>query len=337
MKLKFMTRNTEKLKETLLLISHLRKFVILKFTPEELCVILVNGGSANLEPQVWCKFPTARHFELMEIQSMRENTILMEINIDLLLQTLKNFDKANSEGLNIRLQRTDTTGEQGVATKSGRTASLALFYSNININSNVVNHTFRIPVKILREAQDLLREPLHTDHGLIMRLPNEFVTMFKRLDKFKKTAFNDRVVIQASKRDGGLLRFVLEEDGKFKVTVAWNNKLEVHRPTNTDTDYSVRESLYKNGNLHLLNTENGKEATHHDYNDNYEEEEEDEDSLGEVEICVKLKDWQLASKIVGRCRTVLLYIAPQKCSLHCLLDDTDDVELIYFINGVRNL
>ena len=83
----------------------------------------------------------------------------MEINIDLLVQTLKNFDKANSEGLNIRLQRTDTSGAKGTSTTTGRTASLALFYSNLNINANVVNHTFRIPVKILRDAQDMLHEP----------------------------------------------------------------------------------------------------------------------------------------------------------------------------------
>ncbi|CAK9438320.1 uncharacterized protein LODBEIA_P25440 [Lodderomyces beijingensis] len=313
MKLKLMTRSTEKLKETLSLISHLRKFIILKFTPTELFVISVNGSSVSSESQVWCNLPIARHFETIEISSMRENNILMEINIDLLLQTLKNFDKANSEGLNIRLQKTDTAGEQGVSTKNGRTASLALFYSNININSNVVNHTFRIPVKILREAQDMLREPAHTDQGLIMKLPNEFVTMFKRLDKFKKTSFNDRVVIQASKSDGGFLRFVLEEEGKFKVTMSWNNKLEVHKPANADAE-SLRESL------HTISVN----------------PEAEDDGLDQLETCVKLKDWQQASRIVGKCRTVILYIAPRKCSLHCLLDETDDVELVYYINGVRS-
>lgn len=314
MKLKLMTRNIEKLKDTLSLISHLRKFVILKITPKELNVILVNTGSVNLEPQVWCKFNTSSLFESMEIQSMRDNTILMEINIDLLLQTLRNFDKANSEGLNIRLQRTDASGEQGTSTKNGRTASLALFYSNININSNIINHTFRIPVKILKEAQDFFQQPSHTEVGLIVRLPNEFVTIFKRLEKFKKTSFNDIVSIQASNRDVGSLRFVLEEDGKFKVTVSWNSKLEFHKPISTDAD-TIRESL-KNVDTMILESSFGSEV---------------------LNINVKLKDWQLASKIVGRCRTVVLCIEPGNCSLHCLLDETDDVELVYFINGVRSL
>lgn len=314
MKLKLMTRNIEKLKDTLGLISHLRKFVILKITPKELNVILVNTGSVNLEPQVWCKFNTSSLFESMEIQSMRDNTILMEINIDLLLQTLRNFDKANSEGLNIRLQRTDASGEQGTSTKNGRTASLALFYSNININSNIINHTFRIPVKILKEAQDFFQQPSHTEVGLIVRLPNEFVTIFKRLEKFKKTSFNDIVSIQASNRDVGSLRFVLEEDGKFKVTVSWNSKLEFHKPISTDAD-TIRESL-KNVDTMILESSFGSEV---------------------LNINVKLKDWQLASKIVGRCRTVVLCIEPGNCSLHCLLDETDDVELVYFINGVRSV
>ncbi|KAI3406310.2 MEC3 [Candida oxycetoniae] len=316
MKLKLMTRSTEKLKETLLLITHLRKFVILKFSPEELSIISVNGGSINSEPQVWCKLPAHSHFEVVDVQSMRDNIISMEINIDLLLQTLRNFDKANSEGLNIRLQRTDTSGEPSTATKNGRTASLALFYSNTNVNCNIINHTFRIPVKILREAQEILNEPVHRDHGLIMRLPSQFVTMFKRLEKFKRTNFNDRMVIQASRSNGGSLRFILEEDGKFKVTISWNDQLEVHKTTSSNAD-SMRESLH-NGNVHS-------------------DDESSADNLEELELGVKLKDWQQASRIVGRCRTVILYIAQRQCSLHCLLDDTDDVELIYFINGVRSI
>ncbi len=316
MKLKLMTKSSEKLKETLSLISHVRKFVVLKFTPSELSVILINGQAVKLEPQVWCKLPVSELFQGCEIQSVRDNTILMEINIDLLVQTLKNFDKANSEGLNIRLQRTDTSGAKGTSTTTGRTASLALFYSNLNINANVVNHTFRIPVKILRDAQDMLHEPTHSDLGLIMRLPNEFVTMFKRLEKFKKVPSSESVTIRASRRNGGFLGFILEESGKFKVTISWNDKLEVHKPTTTEND-SLRETL-RNGPSQLG-----------------ENEEDITSDIDEIEVNVKLKDWQLASKIVGRCRTVILYIGERECSLHCLLDDTDDVEIVYFITGSR--
>ncbi|EMG50710.1 MEC3 DNA damage checkpoint control protein MEC3 [Candida maltosa Xu316] len=318
MKLKLLTRSPEKLRETLSLISHLRKFVILKFTPQELTVISVNGQTVSSEPQVWCKLPVDSLFETVDIHSVRDNVVMMEINIDLLIQTLKNFDKANSEGLNIRLQRTEASGNLGMNTKTGRTASLALFYANLNINANVVNHTFKIPIKIQRDALDLLHEPTHPDVGLIMKLPNEFVTMFKRLEKFKRTPSSDTVTIRASRRNGGFLGFILEEEGKFKVTISWNNKLEVQKHAISEHE-SLRETI-----RHLPSQSQEDE-----------DEELEDGQVEEIDLNLKLKDWQQASKIVGRCRTVVLYIYERECSLHCLLDDTDDVEIAYFINGSK--
>ncbi|EGW33084.1 uncharacterized protein SPAPADRAFT_137549 [Spathaspora passalidarum NRRL Y-27907] len=314
MKLKLKTKNTETLKTTLSLISQLRKYVVLRFTPSQLCVISVNGQSPSSEPQVWCKFETSSLFDEMEIQSLNDNSILLEINVDLLLQTLRNFDKANSDGLFIRLQRKDATGAQGTNVSNGRTASLALFYSNINFNANVINHTFKIPVKILKNTQDMsrLQEPGHSNVGMIMRLPNEFVSMFKRLEKFRKASFNETVTIRASRKDRGFLGFVLEEEGKFKVTISWNGKLEVMSAaaTNTDGD-SLREAI----NAHSSQV--------------------DSTDIDEMEITVKLKDWQQASKIVGTCHTVILLICERDCVLHCFLDDSDDADIVYYINGLR--
>ncbi|CAI5757724.1 unnamed protein product [Candida verbasci] len=314
MKLKLTIKDTEKLKDSLQLISSARKFVVLKFTPKELCIISINDQVINQEPQIWIKFPADSLFESIEVQSLRENTISMELNIDLLLQTLKNFKKANSEGLNIRLQRTDTSGQQGVNSKNGRTASLALFYSNMNINSNTLNHTFRIPVKILRENQNLLQEPYHSQNSLIMRLPREFVTMFKRLEKFKKASGNDIVTIRASRTGNGFLGFILQEENKFRVTISWNNRLEVHKSTNNEPE-SVRETL-KNINSSQM-------------------ESSEEESVDEVQLTLKLNHWQQASKIVGGCEIVILYINDNECSFHCLFDDTGEVEILYFVNGIR--
>ncbi|KAK6877482.1 DNA damage checkpoint control protein MEC3 [Candida tropicalis] len=320
MRLKLMTRCTETLKETLSLISHIRKFVILKFSQQQLTIISVNGQTINSEPQVWCKLNMSSLFESIQVESIHGNTVSIELNIDLLLQTLKNFDKANSEGLNIRLQRTETSGKQGINTKAGRTASLALFYSNLNINANVINHTFKIPAKIVKDPINVLREPTHSDLGLIMKLPNEFVTMFKRLEKFKKTPSNDSVTIKASRRDGGFLGFILEEEGKYRVTISWNNRLEVQKQ-------SANESQSLRDTVHQLSSQDGPTID--------EDDEEDPTSVEDIDLNVRLKDWLSASKIVGRCKIVIVNIGLRECSLHCFLDDTDDVEIVYFINGYR--
>ncbi|KAK6454548.1 checkpoint protein Hus1/Mec3 [Scheffersomyces xylosifermentans] len=318
MKLKLRTQNTETLKTTLSLINPLRKFVTLRFTPEKLYVISVNGQSLTQEPQVWCNLQISSIFDHIEIQSLRDNTISLEINLELLLQTLRNFDRANSEGLNIRLQRKDSAGGQGTNTGNGRTASLALFYANVNANSNTINHTFRIPVKILKNTHDmmLLKEPELTDVELIMKLPNEFVSTYKRLDKFKKASNNETLTIKASRRGGGFLGFVLEEEGKYRVTISWNDKIDVQKPIRTNlAGESLRVSLVQNS----VNSEDIDE-------DNQYEDKE---------ITVKLKDWQMASKIVASCKTVVFLITPRDCVLHCLLDDSEDVEIIYYINGLR--
>lgn len=310
MKLKLRTRSTETLRSTLSLISPLRKYVVLRFTPSQLLVILVDGSAVVQEPQVWCKLPLAGLFDLVEILSLREDTILLEINVELLLQTLRNFDRANSDGLNIRLQRKDSSGANGSSTSSGRTASLALYYASVNANTNTINHTFRIPVKILKNLQDALhlREPEIADVDLMVKLPSEFSATYRRLEKFKKASSNDLVTIRASRRRGGFLGFVLEEEGKYNVTIGWNDKLEVRRARN-------QEGL-------LPQAQDGV----------VDEEDESEDK----EITVKLRDWKMALKIVATCKTVILLLTHQEaCVLHCLLDEQDEVEVIYYISAVR--
>lgn len=308
MKLKLHTQSTETLKTTLSLITHIRKYVIFKFAPDQLVIILVNAQLVTQEPQVWCKFAMESVFDQVEVQSLRDNTILLELNVELLLQALKNFDKANTDGLNIRLQRKDSSGGVGVSMGNGRTASLALFYSNINLNSSTINHTFRIPVKILKNTHEamLFREPEVSHTELLMRLPNEFVLTYKRLEKFKKPMGNETVTIRASQRGGGFLGFVLEEEGKYKVTISWNDKIEVQKLKITDTEL-----------LRNLETESPLM--------------DDE----EKEITVRLRDWQQALRIVAQCKLIMFLMTPTDGILHCLLDDSDDVEITYFISGLR--
>lgn len=313
MKLKLRTQSTETLKTCFSQINNLRKFVVLRFSPEQLLAILINGSSIHQEPQVWCKLRMLAIFSEIEIQSLRDNVILLEINIELLLQTLRNFDRANSQDLSIRLQRKESS-TTGASSGGSRTASLALYYSDVTANGSTINHTFRIPVKILKGSPDLLQEPELPRVDLMVRLPNEFSSTYKRLDKFKKSLLGDMVTIQASRRHGGHLGFVLQEDGKFKVTIRWNDKLDIQKPQEG------------------LDSDSLRAAALNDHNEEVDEEDESEDK----EITVKLKDWRMAAKIVSTCKTIILLMCHNEaCVIHCLLDDSDDVEMIYYICGVK--
>lgn len=309
MKLKLRTQSTETLKRCFSQISSLRKFVILRFSPEQLLAILINDSSIHQEPQVWCKFPMASIFSEIEVHSLRDNVILLEVNLELFLQTLRNFDRANSQDLSLRLQR----AEKGTSSSS-RSASLALYYLDVTTNANTINHTFRIPVKILKGHAEELKEPELPSIDLMVKLPTEFAATYRRLDKFRHTLAQEKVKILASRRQGGYLKFVLEEADSYKVTIAWNDKLDMHKPqTGLDTD-SLRAAALQES---------------HDKVDEHDE-------LEDTEITVRVKDWKLALKIVGSCKTIILLICKgQACVIHCLLDDTEDVEMIYYISAVR--
>lgn len=301
MKLKLKTQSTETLRRCFSQIHSFRKFVVLRISPEELLVILADVSSVMEEPQVWCKFPMESIFSEVEVASLRENVILLEINIELFLQTLKNFDKANSRDLNIRLQKKEGAG-------SSRTAFLALHYTEV-LNSSM-NHTFRIPVKILK-GNVLMKVPELPRVDIMMKLPQEFCSIFRRLEKFRSTLNQDRVTIRASRHNGGSLQFLLEHADNYKVYLTWKSQLEFQ-------DLVPQSDSLRSMNENLLDNELSSDDA--------------------VEVTVKLRDWRLAQKIVGNCKTmVFLMCRDTACVIHCLLDDAEEVELMYYIDGVRNV
>lgn len=304
MKLKLRTQSTETLKRCFSLISNIRKFVILRFSPTQLLTILINDSSVLQEPQVWCKFPMESIFNEIEVLSLKDNVVLLEINIEMFLQTLRHFDRANSHDLSLRLQKNSSTSS------SSRSASLALYFSETTENANTINHTFRVPVRILKGV-DELREPELPVVDLMMKLPNEFSSTYKRLDKFQHSMAQERVRIIANGHEGHL-KFVLEEQDNYKVTIAWNDKIDMFKPQSASDSNSFRATAY-----------NG-------------ERDGENDDLEGKEITVRLKDWRLAARIVESCRTVMFLICHNHaCALHCLLDDTEDVEMVYYISAVR--
>lgn len=305
MKLKLQARNTETIRTTLSLVSLLRKFVVLRFTPEKLIVILVHPTAMVPEPQAWCKLNVKSVFDSIEIQSLHENVILLEVNIDLFLQTLRNYDKASSDILNIRLQKKDSNGEEGSSGSSGRNASLALFYTNTSVGMRPVNHTFKIPVKILKSAGQEYVEPQILDVDLMLKLPQHFSGAFRRLDKFDS---NQLVKIQAQGKDGGSIRFIVDQENKIKVIIRWNSKLEIYNPADIGEGESLR--------LTIDHSQLGQNEEH--------------------DILVHIKDLTMASKIVSTCQNVIFLMSLNRaCVVHGLLKDSDDVEVVYYIMAAR--
>lgn len=304
MKLKLRTQSTEILKTCLSQISNVRKFVVLRFSPEELRAILVNSSAGVHEPQVWCKFAMSSIFSEIDIQSKRENVILLEINIELFLQTLRNFDRANSHDFSIRLQSKE--GET-----NSRAAFLALYYSNLTNNASTVNHTFRIPVSILKGGGEALLEPELPSVDLLISLPSEFSATYKRLERFRGNASKECVTVMASRRGGGYMKFVLKEQDSYKTTITWNDKLEIQKPLGATTD-SLRLQAPSN--------------------DVVDENDANED----VEVTVRLRDWRMAAKTVSTCKTIILLMCNNHaCAIHCLLDDESEAEMIFYIAGLR--
>lgn len=158
MKLKLRTQSTETLKICFSQISSLRKFVVLRFSPEQLLAISVKDTSLNQEPQVWCKFKMLAIFNEIEIQSLRNDVVLLEINIELFLQTLKNFEKADSHDLSIRLQRKEASAD---GTSSGEAEQLLwLFTTPISLlqpTQLIIPSEF--PLKFSKDPQTYYRSP----------------------------------------------------------------------------------------------------------------------------------------------------------------------------------
>lgn len=266
----------------------LRKFCVLRFTAGQLNII---SASLN-DPQVWCRI-SGDVFDVYEVESVRNNIISLEINVELLYNVLKTFEKAASDGLHIRLQRklANAIGEEN-NNQNKKLASLSVVYNEL-VNSTAINHSFKIPVRLLKkESDERIIEPELSSVDLLLKLPENISSLFRRIDRFK----NSKNLSICGDRSGSL-SLVLNDDD-LKVTLGWNDKLLVQ--------------------MHQLS-------------------DETEDSGETVKVDIRLKDWKLGARCCDICsNVVLIFSQPYAAVLHCYLDDTDDVEIIYYINGITN-
>lgn len=259
----------------------LRKYCVLRFTPTYLHII---SASLN-EPQVWAKVNVGI-FDTYEVDSTRDNIISLELNVDSLYNVLRSFDKGNSGIMQVQLQRrlaNDINKTNDVVSK--KLASLAITYTEIieNLQTNI-NNSFKIPVRLLKkESDDKILEPELDSVDLLLRLPKNISSLFKRIERFKR---NNLICINGTMN--GNLSLILNDDD-LKVELSWNEKLSVQT-----------------------------------YGD-----------LENVRIFVQLKDWRFGMKCCEICaNAVLIFSEPGALVLHCYLDDNDEIEIAYYINGV---
>lgn len=274
-------------------------------------------------------------FDVYEVESARNNVIAMEINIDLLYNVLKNFERANSEGLHIRLQRklandihvsNDANNSNNSKGQNKRLASLAITYNELINSTTQINHSFKIPIRLLKkESDERIIEPELSSVDLLLKLPENISSLFRRIDRFKNaknlTICGDKV---------GDLSLILNEDD-MKVILSWNEKLLVQRQQQQQQPQQVLDTSGSLSNGNNTTPTSIDANSHAGTGDNNTTEEINEI----ISVDVKLKDWKFGAKCCELCSNVVLILShPYAVVLHCYLDDTDDVEIIYYINGI---
>ncbi|ODV60379.1 Mec3p ASCRUDRAFT_35775 [Ascoidea rubescens DSM 1968] len=312
MKLKLALSNCNKIKNSVASILHIRKQCVLRFTSRHFIVI----SSVVNEPQIWLKF-SCLLFDEYEIESANNNQISMECNLEQLCQVLRNFDKVNSSDLTIRLQRVnpsssssanstlngDNKANNGLAAninnkKFKNHAILAVFYSESQQNI-IIHHTFKIPVRLLKKKSDLkIVEPEINKINLLLKLPGDFINIFKRIERFKSSKYK---FLKINADEKGNLNLILKSDTLI-VKLGWNSNLLVQ----------------KNG-------ENYKDSSNI-FNPN---------ENNDVSVVLRLNDFKSASKICQICNnTAIIMSEPNVIILHLFIDESDDAEFIFYINGV---
>ncbi|GMM38167.1 Mec3 protein [Saccharomycopsis crataegensis] len=325
MKLRITMSSVDQLRSTVSTLLALRKFCVLRFTPAYLQLI-----SASIsEPQVWAKI-ISEVFDSYECESIRDNLIVMEINAESLFTVLRNFERANSDVMVVKLQRKlanaiDDNGTINKGASAKRLASLTFSY-NESINSSTgtatsVTHTVKIPIRLLRKESDerIIEPELHAI-DLVLRLPPTIGALFRRAERFKKTRN-----VSVCGTNQGELSLMLDEDG-LRVTSSWNEKLLVQRESTGEEAAGEKRDQNETGNIQDPTFDRGKIT-------NSVTESDDEGSF--ISVDVRLKDWRNGLRFVENCRHVILILsASSAVVLHCSLDDTDEVEIIYYINAV---
>ncbi len=233
------------------------------------------------EPQIWCVIKTDSVFDNYTLES-RRGAITIEVNLDNLVSILKFFEKSNSNELFMQLTRPDSTYR------------LNIHYMEQQANGSSRGSRFRVPVGMIsKETDQTIKEPGLLDADMIIKLPENISSLFKRVERYKST---DLIMLTTS--SSGKISLTMENESR-QVTISLRMKLQVETVTEKDVDSDAT-------------VESDEEMNKTDKND------------GEkiTSVVIRTKDWRYAMKLCENTKQAIAIITDQRMLvLHCFIDD----------------
>ncbi|CDK26752.1 unnamed protein product [Kuraishia capsulata CBS 1993] len=146
----------------------------------------------------------------------------MEINIDPLYQILRAYQRTNSHNLLFHLQKKTANKIGTYITNSKSAAFLSVFYDQQISMTSSVQHTFRIPIRLLKkDSDDRIQEPRSGDPALLLRLSKNITYLYKRIDRYKKAK---HITLTVTK--GGELSINIDHELR-DVSMVWKKPLPI--------------------------------------------------------------------------------------------------------------
>lgn len=303
MKLALKLDYVSNLRKILGFILLLRKQCIFKFTTEQLIIISIDQES----PIIWntIEGSTFKRFDVIS----KDNYIGLELNAEPLFQILKKYEKSPvTSELILKLHRSEETygnnsldNTNSVNSNKRRMVYLAVSYNEDISCTTEINHSFNIPVNLLRNRfLDKIQMPSVNNIKLILDLNLSLVPLFERVDRYKAID-----IIKIITNRLGEIKIELQDEGK-KMSIKWKGFLETCLPEDVDTQNS---------------------------NEHREQNNQDLNMIRDITIKVKSKWWNYVSKLIEMCETLQMHVHEDGCVFSCHVEDEQNCTILYFLPG----
>lgn len=222
------------------------------------------------------------------------DAISFELDIEAFLKTLRDFEKSRAEAMYIRLQR-KLANDLGSDNSTKGKILKKLATLALTYTQNFENYT------AANMTHKLPISLITQERDLRLQEPDVGeVDLFLRLPLTVSVLFKRIERFRTSR----LVTVCGDHEGHLSLLVAQD---------------SLKVGLTLNEKL-LVQEEGGDDP---------------QDKKEQVCVNVKLKDWRLGGRLCEACENVVLvFCEPRMLVLHCFMDDSDDVEIMYYMAGV---
>ncbi|KAG0673874.1 hypothetical protein C6P40_003017 [Pichia californica] len=314
------------IRQVLGFILTVRKDCILKFTQNEMNIISFDVN--NSSPLFWSSIGQI-NFDRYDVIA-KDDTIVLDINIETLFHIMKNYEKAASVAgeMNIKLQR-----GQELQDKTSKTRPIYMVISYIEeiTETQEISHLFSIPVSLSRANRgNRLNQPEIVNFSLILDLNCTLISFFQRVERYKAV---DNINIVANKY--GELKIEFENNVR-KTSIKWKGRLDTY--TRSDMK-KVQKVPLTDSISSINNNSNNNNGSNKEYDGNTSSESDDNEDneelemFNEITVNVKSKWWNLSSKIIEVCDTLQMIIWDQGCVFSCNINDEPSCTLLYVVPG----